>query len=184
VEQARLLGRAMQGDREALDALLRVKNQRLVAFAFRILGNMEDAKDAVQESLLRAWQEFFTFSLPAAAETEAGRIHRFDAWLLKITYRQSVDAYRRRKRHPLAVVRDFSALPDPRSGEPDSLLELEKFFQMASMALTERQRAAFLLCVIEGMSSEEAARLLDTEASTVRNLLMQARQTLRRLASH
>src|SRR5436190_3903264 len=101
--QQELVERARRGDHDAFAALAGAALFRLDAAARLILRDPDQAKDAVQEALVRAWRDLPTLRDPA----------RFDAWLHRLLYRACIDESRRLRRHRVDV--DLSPIdrPDP-----------------------------------------------------------------------
>ena len=83
-EDARLVAEVIEGRSEAFDALVRRYQRRALAVAYRLLGNVEDAKDVAQDAMLRGYR-----SLHQLADRE-----RFGPWLMRIVRNLSLN-YRR-----------------------------------------------------------------------------------------
>ncbi len=161
---AYLAAAARTGDRKSLALLFRRWNPRLVAHAWRLLGDRDLAGDAVQE----AWVEIVR-GLARLADTGA-----FAAWAYRITSRRCAKAIGRAvrdRRAATAVEADEAATAAP---EPDRLL-----LRQAIDALPPDQRAAIALFYLEDMSVAEVAVALAVPAGTVKTRLMHARHKLR-----
>ena len=91
--QRELVERARRGDHDAFATLAGAAISRLDSAAWLILRDPEQAKDAVQNALVRAWRD-----LPTLRDPE-----RFDAWLNKLVVRASLDEARRLGRHRVDV---------------------------------------------------------------------------------
>jgi RNA polymerase sigma-70 factor (ECF subfamily) len=91
--QRELVERARRGDHDAFAALAGAAISRLDSAAWLILRDPEQAKDAVQNALVRAWRDLPTLRDP----------DRFDAWLNKLTVRASIDEAKRLRRHRVDV---------------------------------------------------------------------------------
>lgn len=163
------------GDESAFDELIRRKTGPLIQLVTRILADREDARDIVQIVFLRVWEKRRRFDERWSPNT----------WLYRIAVNLAIDQLRARK------VRDRSLRPlgthlrGLGGGQGRDLAELEHrevatIFERLAVGLTEKQRLAFLLVAVEGLSSEEVAQILGCKASTVRNHLFAARRTLRR----
>ena len=101
VMQQELVERARRGDHDAFAALAGAAIFRLDAAARLILRDPDQAKDAVQETLVRAWRDLPTLRSP----------DRFDAWLHRLLYRACIDEARRLRRHRV----DVELTPDRRA---------------------------------------------------------------------
>jgi RNA polymerase sigma factor (sigma-70 family) len=112
-------------------------------------------------------------------------VRAFDAWCRRITYHAAVDRVRERKRRaalsPDDVAWDSLARAGgPEGVTPEALVESREEIEKMLSALAPREREAFVLCAMEGFSSEEAACIMDAASSTVRNLVRQARERLKK----
>ena len=167
---AALVERAREGDGRAFDRLMLETQERVMGLAWRLLGGREDARDAAQEVYLRVFRHLGRF--------RAG--HDFHGWLYRITVNVCRDAARRRRRAPVV---DGPA-PDP--GQPpraeEELLGAERWNRLleALAALPSRERAALVLRDLEGLTSEQVARVLGSRPATVRGQIASARTRIRR----
>jgi len=161
-----LLAAARAGDRRAFDMLARRWQRRLLAHAWRLLGDAEAARDAVQEG----WIEIVR-GLARLREDRA-----FPAWAYRIVSRRcarAVAANVRGRRVAAAPAGDEEEGPVPESGRDHDRL------RAAIRALPEEQRAAIALFHFEELSVAEVAVALDVPAGTVKTRLMHARRKLR-----
>ncbi len=162
------LGRAVAGDRAALESIAREWWPQMRRWAVYQLGNVALAEDACQDALIRLVQSIESF--------DASR--PFGPWLRSIVRNCCKKVHNRDTRHDHLGLSD--ALPgNQRSAELD--LDRRRRARRAVAAfqeLTERQREVMHLC-LHGMSAAEAARSLHITPSTARVLLFRARQVLR-----
>ncbi len=162
------------GDTEAYSELVERKTRPLLQVAFRMTGDREEAKDLVQMTLVRAWEHRHKFDERWSANT----------WLYRITTNLAIDFLRakdtrRQKTEPVRNhLRSLHSRPDPGL---QSLLgrEVEAILRDLATGLSLRQRKAFWLREVVGLSSKEVARALGCRESTVRNHLFAARRKLR-----
>ena len=167
---AALVERAREGDGRAFDRLMLETQERVVGLSWRLLGSREDARDAAQEVYLRVFRHLGRF--------RAGE--DFRAWLYRITVNVCRDAARRRRRTPVTD----AAPPDP--GRPaeaeEELLGAERWERLleALAALPAKERAALVLRDLEGLTSEQVARVLGSRPGTVRGQIASARMRIRR----
>jgi RNA polymerase sigma factor (sigma-70 family) len=170
VRDEALVAACAAGDQAAL-GLLYDRHQAIVwRFAARLSGP-RDADDVVQSTFLEAWRSAPRFQARSGVRT----------WLLGIAH----NLLRRQRRDHVRQRAAFAVLeaaePPPRSPEgawQDRLL-VERV-EVALMALTPEQRAAFVLCDLEGLKGVEAARVLDVRPGTLWRRLFDARRALRR----
>lgn len=141
--------------------------------AFRLTGNQVEADDLTQEAVLEAFRAFDRFQ-PGS---------RFDRWIARIMTRTFLDGARRRHRHP-TVSLDGPDAPDAADlqvgpEERASQQELHDVVQQALTGLPPEFRMAVVLVDLEGLSYEEASRVMGTPIGTIRSRLHRARQALR-----
>jgi RNA polymerase sigma-70 factor, ECF subfamily len=173
-DETELIGKAARGDAGAFEELVLLKRERVVRTAYQITGDLEDARDVAQWVFVRLFKVLRRF--------DPGR--RFDTWLYRITVNVAIDLLRekgpRGGLQPLPD--DLQALPAegaPSAERALDLAELQRAFLHLASRLAPKQRAAFVLREIEGLTTAEVARALAVRESTVRNHLLQARRVLR-----
>lgn len=147
-----------------VDVLLRV--------ALSLTGQLADAEDLVQDTLLRAWRSFDTFD---------GKYPR--AWLLTILRHAHINGHRRQRP---TLLRDLDVAGERQGAETVDSAEdvaLANRFQAtvetALAALPETFRRVVLLVDVDGLSYAEAARLLDVAEGTVMSRLHRGRTKIR-----
>jgi RNA polymerase sigma-70 factor (ECF subfamily) len=175
-ELTALLTRAASGDAAAFEQIVIRHERRVLTLAWRLLGAMEDAQDAAQEVFLRTFKY----------------LHRFDAqkpfepWLVRMTVNVCRDLGRKRRQRGAVMVEEGDAYyraeqRDPRN-DPFSDLHSEQQRQLLYRVidhLPEKERTAFVLRDIEGMSTAETAEALGSSEATVRSQISSARLKLR-----
>ena len=153
----------------AFEASLRQYHPDLHAFAYRILGNRQDAEDALQAAYLKSFR---------AAKARGGSFGLSAPWLYRVVYRCCIDKQRevKRNRH------DFLGpeAEDPRAHETSSLVAA---LSEAVLELPLDARAVVLLVDVHGLSYEEAAAVLEVPRGTVASRLNHARAALRKALS-
>jgi RNA polymerase sigma-70 factor (ECF subfamily) len=180
VDERSLIRRAQQKDQEAFEQLVRLKRDSAYRVALNIVGDADEADDIAQQGFIRLWSALRQFN----------ENQRFDPWFFKIIVNLAIDHLRARRRGPQPLPAEAEDEPSPGGLPPAALpasgsadaelmrLELRKVFNEIARRLTPQQRAAFTLREIEGVSTEEIARIMSTRPSTVRNHLMAARRGL------
>ena len=166
-----LLERAKAGDLDAFDQLMRMHERQVLTTALRLLGNMEDAQDAAQETFLRLYKSLNR--LPDILEIKS--------WLYRVTVNLCNDAHRKRRRNRTEALSG----PDPASAAPDPELmwltqERGRLVEMALTTLPEKERAAVVLRDVEGLSTREVAGILGSSEVTVRSQICVARGKLKK----
>jgi len=196
-ETGALVAAAQAGDQDAFAALTGRYRREIQVHCYRMLGSIEDAEDAVQETLLRAWRKRETF----------GARSTFRAWLYGIATNTCLDALERRTRRfmppDVALAADPLATPAPASEipwlepYPDRLLEevaddalgpdetyvaretIELAFLAAIQHLPPRQRAVLILRDVLGCSARETAEIVGTSLIAGNSALQRGRETLK-----
>jgi RNA polymerase sigma-70 factor (ECF subfamily) len=134
------------------------------SIAMNLLGSRADAEDAVQEAFLKVYRGAARFRGGSALST----------WAYRILVNTCYDMLRRGRRRPESPLPSEEALP--RGGERDHPLRLA--LERAVIRLEPRERAAFLLCEVEGFSHREASEILEVNENTSRTLLFRAKRRL------
>jgi len=168
--------------------------RQLTGYCYRMLGSSFEAEDAVQETMVRAWQH--SDSLQGAGALKS--------WLYRIATNVCLDMLRGRQRRaqPMDLGGSSSAdafngkvlpenvwvtpIPDsrvvPDDGDPAELAAQRETIRLAFVAalqaLPARQRAVLILCEVLRWQAGEAAELLDTSVASVNSALQRARATL------
>jgi RNA polymerase sigma-70 factor (TIGR02960 family) len=175
---------AFAGGEARFSALAERHRRELHVHCYRMLASFDDAEDAVQETLLRAWR--------GRAGFDGGAFFR--AWLYRIATNVCLDALQQSSRRRTAV-RSFADLPwlqpypdrlldevAPRDDEPDAVVvereTIELAFLSAMQVLPPRQRAALILRDVLGWSAADTASLLETSVPAANSALQRARATL------
>jgi RNA polymerase sigma-70 factor (TIGR02960 family) len=188
---------ARAGDGDAFRELTEPYRRELQVHCYRMLGSFQDAEDALQDTLLAAWQGLGRFEGRASIRT----------WLLRIATNRCLDAIRSAKRRP-AMEWNIPGIepPEPsRLGEvvwlepyPDALLRggidvppgpaavyeqseaISLAFVTALQVLPARQRAVLILRDVLGYHANEVADMLDSSIESVTSALKRARASLQR----
>jgi len=194
LSQGALLQAARSGDEDAFRRLVEPHRRELHAHCYRMLGSVQDAEDALQDALLRAWR-----ALPGFQERSSLR-----SWLYKIATNTSLDAIARRPQRVLPI--DYGPPSDPHDGVGAPLVEsvwiepypdetfdigdrmlgpearyeqresVELAFIAALQHLPAAQRAVLILREVLGFSAKEVAEQLDTTVQSVNSSLQRARK--------
>jgi RNA polymerase sigma-70 factor (TIGR02960 family) len=197
---AELMARARSGDGEAFRALTEPHRRELHVHCYRMLGSFQDAQDALQDTLVSAWQGLGGFEGRASIRT----------WLYRIATNRCLDRIRSAQRRP-AKEWDIPGVdaPEPtRLGEvawlepyPDAMLgdalrvplgpearyeqreSISLAFVTALQVLPPRQLAVVVLRDVLGFHADEVAEMLDCSIDSVTSALKRARASLQRRQS-
>jgi len=169
---APLIERILGGEVNAFEDLMARTEARVLALAWRMLGDRHLAEDAAQETYLRVFRSLHTFRLG----------ERFEAWLVRIAVNVCRDLAR--KRGPLPVLLDsMDALPgDPATKDAEETTlwhQRRALVQQALASLPQAERAALVLRDLEGLSTEEAAHILGVRPVTIRSQAASARDKVK-----
>jgi RNA polymerase sigma-70 factor (ECF subfamily) len=170
-----LISKARAGDGEAFRALTDPHRRELHVHCYRMLGSLQDAEDALQDTLLAAWRGFAGFKGDASLRT----------WLYRIATNQCLNARRAASRRP---PQDWN-VPGVEPPEPTRVGEvvwLEPYpveraenislaFITALQTLPPRQVAVLVLRDVLGFHASEVAEMLETTVASVNSALKRAR---------
>lgn len=165
----------LHGDASAFGTIVEATSGKLVRMSARMLGNVADAEDAVQQAYLSAYRSLISGGFDRRASVET--------WLYRITVNTTIDAMRARKRQPAAL--DVAGEPayDGQSSA-EARVALSELDDLLS-TLPSEQRAALVLTAVEGFSAKEAALMLECSEGAVEQRVVRARAALReRSRSH
>jgi RNA polymerase sigma-70 factor (TIGR02960 family) len=196
METSDLIARAAAGDHNAFRELVEVHSHELQVHCYRILGSLQDAEDALQETLVSAWRNLGEFGQRSSLRT----------WLYQIATNRCLSMLRAGGRRPrIARALPEATLPEPTgAGDappwlepyPDVLLDhlvdqrpgpearyetteaISLAFITALQLLPLRQRAALVLRDVLGYHAAEVAQMLGTTQEAVNSALKRARATV------
>ena len=189
-----LLDRARAGDATAFAALVDPHRTELQVHCYRMLGSLQDAEDALQQTLLAAWVGIGGFEGRSSLRT----------WLYRIATHRCLNALRSASRRPVLTAPGappsepsgagevfwlqpypdlmLDGLPDQAPG-PEALYETREAISLAFVTalqlLPPNQRAVLLLRDVLGYSARESAELLGLSEDAVTSALKRAREALR-----
>jgi RNA polymerase sigma-70 factor, ECF subfamily len=160
---------AKAGDVAAFDTLMRQHERMVLVTALRLLGNLEDAKDASQEVFLRLYRHLRKF------ETSSN----VPGWLYRVTVNVCYDMGRKRVSSlPVDDMHELAAAGQ----SPQEIVtgkERRRALELSLRLLPAKERAALVLRDLEGLSTEEVARILGSTEATVRSHVSKARVKVR-----
>ncbi|MEL6567746.1 MAG: RNA polymerase sigma factor [Pseudomonadota bacterium] len=159
---------AASGNRLAQSALVTRHMPRVYALAMRMLGDAALAEDITQEAFLRAWKQLPKWE-PRA---------KFSTWLHRVTLNLCRDHFRKRREQTMDELPERTD-PDLRPDERLDQTQRATSLMNAIDSLPERQRAALVLCSLEGRSNIDAAAIMDVSIEALESLLARARRKLK-----
>jgi len=166
-----LVEEAIEGNEASFELLLRPYRQGLLSMAYRMTGDLEEAKEVCQEAMIKIYKYLHRFK----------RGKRFKSWIYRITVNSAYDFLRRKKKEEELIEKGkrfaFQTSPDPE----EQLLNKESRARIEAclQKLSPKEKAVFLLREGEGFSVEEASEILGCSSLSVRTHLSRARQKIR-----
>jgi RNA polymerase sigma-70 factor (TIGR02960 family) len=197
---ADLIGRARAGDGDAFRELTEPYRRELLVHCYRMLGSFQDAEDAVQDTLLGAWQGLGGFEERASVRT----------WLYRIATNRCLNALRAAGRRPASawnipgveppeptrlgevtwlepfpdtLLADAAGAPDGPEARYEQAESVSLAFVTALQVLPPRQVAVLILRDVLGFHATEVAGMLDSSVESVNSALKRARAGLERRAT-
>lgn len=175
---APFIERAAAGDTAAFEQIMIQSEQRVMAMTWRMLGNEADARDASQEVFLRVYKYLGRFR----------RDQDFFAWLYGITVNVCRDFLKKRQSDSSRFVSlgedegqvTFEIAAENADAEHLAVQAQQRALIASAIAtLPFKERASIVLRDLEGFSTDEVARIMNSSANTVRSQISSARQKIR-----
>lgn len=173
---AALVRQCLQGDNTAFDKLVKRYQRQIYAFCYHMLGNYDDAVEAVQDTFVKAYYALDRFRQDA----------NFRYWLFRIASNTCIDVIRTRTRCHVQSVEDAEAvidgIRDEKLSPEDETVQAEEraLLRHAVLGLSERYRLSLVMFHFNGMSIKEISQVLGRPEGTVKSDLHLAREMLRR----
>jgi len=172
-----LIERAANGDKAAFEQVMIHSEKRVMAMTWRMLGNEADARDASQEVFLRVYKYLGRFR----------RNQDFFAWLYGITVNVCRDFLKKRQSHSsrfVSFAEDAGVayeVADEHDDAEQVLVQTQQrdLIAKAMGTLPFKERASIVLRDVEGLSTDEVARIMKSSATTVRSQISSARKKIR-----
>ena len=180
LDDVELVRRALAREPEAFRAIMQKHNQRLYRIARGVLRNSTDAEDAVQEAYVSAFTHLASYRGDSSLA----------AWLSRIVMNEALGRLRHKRptveldalesaAHEAEIIKFPRSNPNDDPERTMAQRQILELVEKATDALPEVYRLVFVTRVIEGMSVEETAELLDIKPETVKTRLHRARQFVR-----
>jgi RNA polymerase sigma-70 factor (ECF subfamily) len=179
LDDATLVSRTQEGDRDAFSMLVTRYQDRVVNLVYRRLNDREAALDVAQEVFIKAYRGLARFEGQS----------QFFTWLYRITFNETISARRKlqRRQAPLSLDRsgsDGERLPEPpdTTYEPAAAVERQDDVAMIQAAIYELDDDVgqpLILRDIEGLSYQEIAQVLQIPLGSVKSRIHRARQSLK-----
>jgi RNA polymerase sigma-70 factor, ECF subfamily len=169
-----------RGDKHAFAQLVETHSDKIYRLALKMLGDEQDAEDVLQEVFIKAYKNIQGFE---------GR-SKVSTWLYRIAINESLMLLRKRKGMTVVIdqeyetddgelmprqITDWCCLPEKELMSSETRHVIDRAIQ----TLSDANRAAFLLRDVEGLSTQDAAEVLNISESALKVRLMRARMALR-----
>ncbi|WP_238368046.1 RNA polymerase sigma factor [Mesobacterium pallidum] len=159
------------GDRAAARVLTLRLTPRVLAQAYRMLGDRAEAEDVAQEAMLRLWK-----IAPDWRQGEA----QVTTWLYRVVANLATDRLRKGRRMSGTDIAELPERTDAAATAPEQMQEDARAaaLQAALADLPDRQREAVVLRHIEGLGNPEIAEIMDTNVRAVESLIARGKRAL------
>lgn len=172
-EENQILARCKDGDKGAFRWVVTTYQQRVFSVALKMLADEEEAKDVVQETFIRVWQEFDTFDLQRP----------FSTWLYTIATRLCLNRMKQARAFTSSPLDEQTLIRFAAATDSQRALENREWVSIVRLLaeeLSTKQRLVFTLCQLEGLPSQEVEQITGMDARQVKSNLYVARQTIRK----
>lgn len=171
-----LIGKFQQGDVRAFEEIVKRYKDQLVNFAYRFLGDIEDAEDIAQETFLRVYRKNKAYK----------NVAKFSTWIYTITGNLAKTELRRRKRRKLVSISNLGfedkdyELRDTKKGPEERVNKIikDEFIQRAINSLPEKFKEVIIFRDIQELSYEEISTIVKIPLGTVKSRVNRGRLKL------
>ncbi len=168
-----IITRCQRGDKAAFREVVQSCQRMVFSLSLKMLADEEEAKDVVQETFIRVWQGIRSYDPQKP----------FRTWLYTIATRLCLDRLKRQK--PVVPLPDDERMLHRFASDDNSQRQMENaewaaIVRLLAEGLSEKQRVAFTLCQLEGLSLQEAEEMTEMDTRQLKSNLYVARQTIRK----
>ena len=171
-KQEELITEVLEGQNDSFEPLLRPYRQGMLNMAYRMTGNIEEAKEICQEATIKIFKYLGSFKKEKS----------FKNWLYKTVVNCSYDFLKKTSCYNALIAEQKKSFFDD-SFNPEknySNIEIGEKIQNCLRVLSPKEKAVFLLRDAEGFSIIEASQILGSSSNSIRTHLSRARQKLRK----
>ena len=176
-EEVQLLSLAKRGDIGAFRQIVILHQRQVLRIAHRLLGRLELAEDAVQETFLRVFKHVHRYD----------ERRKFSPWLYQIVINVCRDMNRKSQKELVLSLEDLQkkggplAVANPTDLEANlDIARQRRLIKESLKVLSEKEREALVLRDLEGLSTRDVARILGSSEGTVRSQISSARVKIKR----
>jgi len=162
MDEKEIIRRCQENDLSAYKMIYDRYEQPLLHTALRILGQQQDAEDAVQTTFLKLYRGIHNYRLDS----------QFSTYLFRIIINHCYDVLRKKRRARIQT------LEDAHLGQ-DSKDDVRLYLQKAISTLPEKMKTSFVLFAVEGFKIKEIAQIMEVSLGTVKTNIFQAKMRLR-----
>lgn len=169
----KLIEECKGGNFKSFSKLVGLTSPFAFSLAFRMLGDEDQAKDVVQDTMVTIWQKLNKIRSPGVYKT----------WMYRIVVNKCYDQLRKKKRHPEFIADDktWTLISESISEDPSSELENNETAQIINLLtnrLSPKQKAVFILFYLEDMSGDEISEITGMSKSAIKANLYYARKNI------
>lgn len=165
----KLLRLCKKGNRRAQIQLYNQFSKAMYSSAYRILGNANDAEDALQEGFIAAFEKL----------DEVREAVKFPGWIKTIIVRKAL-THLERKKNTLPLLPDLQVVPEYKTAEEGKTESRKKTLWQSIQQLKPNHRSVLVLMYYEGMDYEEISELMGLSKGNCRTLVSRAKEKLKK----
>lgn len=166
-----LIEEAVTGNHRSFEKLVSPYRNGMLSIAYRMCGDLEDAKEICQEAVIRIFRYLKSY----------GKQYSFKSWLYKVTLNATYDFLRGKKKEKEIFLRETTRLTEEPSG-PEMRFqqsELREHVRSILSSLTPTERMVYILREEQGMETGDICRIAGCSGTSVRVHISRARKKIR-----
>ena len=166
-DESQLIASAQKGNASAVEQLLEHYYDYIFSICRKVTGNVDDANEATQETLIKVVRNIPSFKSTA----------KFSTWVYRIATNAALDEIRKKNRRPTSEFNEDTVVPQTTKNFEDSLID-NIDIDNALQNLPEEFRIVLVLRDQLGTSYEEISEILGVASGTVKSRIARARQKM------
>ena len=167
-DESQLIASAQKGNASAVEQLLEHYYDYIFSICRKVTGNVDDANEATQETLIKVVRNIPSFKSTA----------KFSTWVYRIATNAALDEIRKKNRRPTSEFNEDTVIPQTTKNLEDSLID-NIDIDNALQNLPEEFRIVLVLRDQLGTSYEEISEILGVASGTVKSRIARARQKMK-----
>ncbi|MDG1997297.1 MAG: RNA polymerase sigma factor, partial [Emcibacteraceae bacterium] len=165
-----LILRIGEGDQTAYGMLVNRHLSLNLGYATKLLGNVAEAEDVMQEAFIRVWKH--------ASNWDPARKTKFTTWFYRVVTNLCYDVGRKRKPQVNVDVLDNIPSDDAGADNVIAVNQRSEKIKNALESLPQRQSTAIMLCYFQGLSNKQAAEVMEVSLNALESYLVRGRRKL------